>query len=243
MERKILIVLHLVGAALSVALLVSTFVAKGLITSKVRQVAVEKSRAVSDPLAAKLQETLDRPMLGKLIRGDARERMETELTDYLRSPDAWLVRLAEGGGNRAKVLDLPEIESPVARKAIDVLLKGVTDLKAHLAESYRALILDVRVFAATNLIAFLLAAGLAKLARTPRARHWLIGYSFIMLIAFAGSILLYLNQNWMWSLLRNDYMGWDYAALLGVITLCGILYITPELVALRPSASNKSRLP
>jgi len=71
MLRKILLALHLSGVALSIALLVSTFVAKGLITSKARQIAVEKSRVASDPLAAKLEETLNRPIIGQAIRGKA----------------------------------------------------------------------------------------------------------------------------------------------------------------------------
>jgi hypothetical protein len=237
MLRKILLALHLAGAALSIALLVSTFVAKGIITSKARQVAVDKSRGVADPLAAKVQETLDRPVLGKLIRGGVRDRLESELTGYRIAPDAWLIQLAEGGAGRAKAFDFPEIESPLARKAVDALTKGVADLKDHLQESYRNLTADLRLFAATNLVAFLLAASLAWVARTPRARHWLLGYSVVMLLAFAASIFLYVDQNWSWNLLRNDHMGWRYPAVLGAITLYGILRVTPELFMTRTEVS------
>lgn len=243
MLRKILIALHLAGAALSVILLVSTFLAKGIITSKARQVAVDKSRGLADPLAAKVQETLDRPVLGKLIRGETRQRLESELSDYRAAPDAWLIELAEGGAQRAKAFDFPEIESPLARKAVDLLTKGVSDLKDRLEESYRNLIADLRIFAATNLVAFLLAAALARVARTPRARHWLHGYSFVMLLAFAASIFLYVDQNWTWNLLRNDHMGWRYPVVLGAITLYGILRVTPELFMSRNEASIEPGTP
>ena len=243
MLRKILIALHLGGAALSVILLVSTFLAKGIITSKARQVAVDKSRGLADPLAAKVQETLDRPVLGKLIRGETRQRLESELSDYRAAPDAWLIELAEGGAQRAKAFDFPEIESPLARKAVDLLTKGVSDLKDRLEESYRNLIADLRIFAATNLVAFLLAAALARVARTPRARHWLHGYSFVMLLAFAASIFLYVDQNWTWNLLRNDHMGWRYPVVLGAITLYGILRVTPELFMSRNEASIEPGTP
>lgn len=234
MFRKILLVLHLAGVALSIALLVSTFVAKGIITSKAREVAIGKSRGLSDPLAAKVEETLERPVLGKLIRGGVREGLETELSDYRTNPDEWLVRLAEGGVERAKAFDFPELEHPLARKAVGALAQGVADLKGHLEESYRSLIFDLRLFAATNLIAFLLAAGLAWVAKTPRARHWLLGYSTIMLLAFVASIFLYVDQNWTWNLLRNHHMGWRYPSVLGFITLYGIVRVTPELFACRP---------
>ncbi|MCW1924669.1 hypothetical protein OKA05_19040 [Luteolibacter arcticus] len=238
MFRKLLIALHLAGAALSVALFVSTFVAKGVITSKARAAAIEKSRGASDPLATRLQETLERPVLGKLIRGKVRERLESELADYRAAPEDWLGRLAEGGAERAKAFDFPEIDHPLARKAVDSLISGVSDLRRRLEDSYRSLIFDLRLFAATNLVAFVLAAFLARVAATPRARHWLLGYSFVMLLAFAASIFLYVDQNWTWNILRNNHMGWGYPAVLGVITLYGIIRITPELFLSRPPAST-----
>lgn len=234
MLRKILLALHLAGAALSIALLVSTFTAKGIITSKARQIAVNKSRSLSDPLATKVQETLDRPVLGKLIRGEARERLESELTDYRSAPDVWLIALAEGGAGRAKAFDFPEIESPLARKAVDLLTKGVSDLKDHLEKSYRDLIGDIRLFATSNIVAFGLAAWLSWIARTSRSRHWLIGFSGLMLVVFAISISSYLDQNWTWVILTGNYMGWAYPACLGILTLYCVVKIHPDLPQLHP---------
>lgn len=234
MLRKILLALHLAGAALSITLLVSTFLAKGIITAKARQVAVDKSRSLSDPLADKVQETLDRPMLGKLIRGEARERLESELADYRTAPEDWLIQLAEGGAGRAKAFDFPEIESPLARKAVDVLTKGVSDLKDHLEENYRDLIGDIRLFASTNIVAFGFAAWLSWIARTPSSRHWLLAFSGMMLVVFAISTSSYLDQNWTWTILTGNYMGWGYPVLLGLLSLCTIVKISPDLVLSDP---------
>jgi hypothetical protein len=234
MLRKILIALHLAGAVVSVTLLVSTFLAKGIITSKARQIAVDRSRGLSDPLAAKVQETLDRPMLGKLIPGKARERLESELADYRTAPDAWLIELAEGGAGRAKAFDFPEIESPLARKAVDLLTKGVSDLKEHVEKSYRDLIADIRLFAATNIVAFGLAAWLAWIARTPRSRHWLLAFSGMMLVVFALSISAYFDRNWTWTILTGSYMGWGYPVFLGILTFSSIAKISPDLAQTDP---------
>ena len=234
MLRKILIALHLAGAALSITLLVSTFVAKGIITSKARQVAVDKSRSLADPLAAKVQETLDRPMIGKLIRGEVRERLESELADYRTAPEDWLIQLAEGGAGRAKAFEFPEIESPLARKAVDLLTKGVSDLKEHMEESYRDLIGDIRLFAATNIVAFGIAAWLSWIARTPRSRHWLLAFSGLMLVVFAVSISAYLDRNWTWAILTGNYMGWAYPGSLGFLTLYFVAKISPSLAQSAP---------
>jgi len=238
MYRKLLIALHLAGAVLSVALLVSTFVAKGIITSKAQKVVLENSRAASDSLAAKLQKTLDSPVLGKLIPETARQELEAELASYRNSPDTWLLSLAEGGADHAKVFDFPEIENVIARKAVDVLTKGVSELKDHMDESFRGLIFDLRLFASTNVVVFAVAAWLTWIARTPMSRHWLLAFSGLMLGVFVMSITAYFDQNWTWSLLTGSYMGWGYPAILGFATVYGILRISPDLALDAPTEDS-----
>jgi len=236
MLRKILIALHLMGAALSIALLVSTYSAKSLIVSTAKDMAVEKSRNYSDPIAEKLRETLDRPVIGKLIRGNVRERLEAELHAYESSAESWLKRLAAGGINRAKEFDFPEIQQPLARKALDALKGKVTEVKTRLDVTYQGLLADLRLFAITNLVAFLVAAVLCLLARTPRSRQWLLAYSFMMLGSAVVSIAFYVGQNWIWNILRNDYLGWQYPVVVGVVALYGIVSITGDLFFTRPKA-------
>jgi hypothetical protein len=236
MFRPVLIALHLIGAALSIALLVSTYSAKSIITTKAKEMAVDKSRGFADPVADKLRETLDRPVIGKLIPGNVRERLEKELTDYEASAENWLKRLAAGGVNRAKEFDFPEIQNPLARKAIDALKGKVSDVRRRLDATYEGLIQDIRLFSITNLVAFLLAAVLCLLARTPRSRHWLLAYSFMMLCSAVVSIAFYVGQNWTWSILRNDYMGWGYPVVVGIVALYGIVSITGDLFFTRPKA-------
>jgi hypothetical protein len=236
MLRKVLIALHLVGAALSVALLVSTYSAKSIITSKAKGIEVAKTRGFADPVADNLRETLDRPVIGKLIPGNVRGHLEKELNDYEASAEEWLKRLAVGGVNRAKEFDFPEIQNPLARKAIDALKGKVSDVKARLDVTYDNLIRDLRLFAITNIVAFMLAASLGLLARTPRSRHWLVAYSSIMLGSMVFSIAFYVGQNWIWNILRNDYLGWQYPAVVGALALYGIASITGDLFFTRPKA-------
>lgn len=229
MYRKTLITLHLLGVALSIGLIISTFLAKGIITSKAKDIAMEKTRVASDPVATKLQETLERQAFGKLIPDTVRERLTAELTSYRSSPDAWLRQLAEGGADRAKAFDFPEVKNVIARKAVDALAKSVSGLKDHLSESYRKLIFDLRLFASTNIFAFATAAWLTWIARTPRSRHWLLAFSGLMLVVFVTSITAYLDQNWAWSILTGSYMGWSYPVSLGLATAYGIVRISPDL--------------
>jgi hypothetical protein len=230
--RRLLIFFNLAGAALSVALLLSTFFAKGIITSKARQIAIDKSRQYADPLVGKLEETLNRPVVGRLIGGKPREALEREMQEYRNSPDEWLEELAEEGAAKAKQYDFPEVTQPLARKALDALKRELGELKDHMQASYRNLISDLRLFANTNLIAFLVIAWLCWIARTPSAIHWLVGYSILMSLALVISILFYVQQNWVWSIFSNDYMGWNYPTGLGIATAYLVIRFTPEIACL-----------
>jgi len=98
------------------------------------------------------------------------------------------------------------------------------------------LIGDIRLFASTNIVAFGIAAWLSWIARTPRSRHWLLAYSGLMLVVFAISISAYVDQNWTWTILTGNYMGWSYPVILGFVTIYEILRITPDLRRLDPGS-------
>jgi len=227
MLRLALILLHLAGAGLSLGLLLSTWHAdaKAIVVSKAREVAVAKCRGYSDPIANKVQETLDRRVIGKLIRGNVRARLEEELAEYRASAGDWLTRLALGGAEYAKRFDFPEIDNPLARKALDALKAEVSGLKSRVQATYDKLIADVRIFAASNLVAFLLAAMMAFLARTPKARAALLAYSAVLLAVAIVSIGCYAGQDWGWTLLRNDFIGWKYSLIIGITTVLTGLWV------------------
>lgn len=219
MLRILLIFLHLAGAGLSLALLLSTWHAKPIIANKARAIAVEKCRGYSDPIADKLQETLDRQVIGKLIRGNVRARLEEELGEYRASPGDWLSKLVMGGVEYAKRFDFPEVDNPLARKALDTIKAEVSGLKARVQDTYDKLIADVRLFASTNLVVFLLAMTMAIMARTPRAKAALLALSAVLLVVAIISIGCYLGRDWGWALLNRDFMGWKYALVIGIATL------------------------
>ncbi len=230
MLRLALILLHLAGAGLSLALLLATWRtdAKAIVVNKAREVAVAKCRGYSDPIADKLQETLDRPVIGKLIRGNVRTRLEEELSEYRASAAEWLTRLAMGGVEYAKRFDFPEIDNPLARKALDALKAEVSGLKGRVQLTFANLIADVRIFASSNLVAFLLAAGMAILARTKKARAGLLAYSAALLVVAIASVGCYAGQDWGWTLLRNDFIGWKYPLMLGIVTLLTGIWVVFE---------------
>ena len=240
MLGKTLAVFHLAGALLSLALLVSTFLAKGIIATQALEFAVTKTRHLADPFARTLQETLDGKLTGTFIRGKVRERLEAELSSYLVSPDAWLIGLIEEGNERARDFDFPEIEQPLARKALDSVGSQVAKLKGRAEGSYRDLILDLRIFAGTNLATFFFAAWLCTRKTDPMLRFRLLAFSCILLVAAAFSILVYLDQNWTLTILTRSYFGWGYPILLGGVALYLFVKVTPSLHHQEPTPQKGS---
>jgi len=235
MLRISLIVLNLLGAALSIALLVATFFSTRMITAKVREIAIERARSHADPLVAKFDGALVHPVTGRLIQGPTRERLEAEVQAYRSSPEAWLEQLAKQGAGSANRFVFPEVKQPLARKALDLLERELSEMKDNVKASYGKVLADVRLFAGTNLVVFALIAWMCRIARTPRAKHWLLGISLMMMTALAVSASIYVGQNWAWTIIRNDYMGWQYPMLWGVLTGYMLHKVVPDLTATEPS--------
>lgn len=234
---KILAGLNLLGALVSVVLLASTWFTRGVIVGKAQFFALEKTRAYVDPVIPGAERLLDQPIVSRSLPRAVRERLASELEDYRKSPDDWLLAKAMSTRKQAAEYDFPEITNPLARKSLDFLTKRLAGASAHFKRSLDGLIRDLRIFAATNLVVFLIAAGLCLAAKTAYWRFWLTVWSALLLVSSGISILLYVDQMWVWSILMNRYRGWAYAGTHGVITLYLAARILPSLRAPSPQGA------
>ena len=196
---RVLVALNILGALVSIALLASTWLAQGIIVNHARDRALEKTRAFVEPAI--------------------RSFTAGEIAAYQASPDKWLLDLAQADGSRARDFEFPEVINPLARKSLDFLTARLSGAKEHFEQSFANLVRGLRIFAGTNLVAFLLAAGICIRARSPRARHWATAWSAVLASATLASMLVYTDQSWTWNLLFNSHTDWSYP--LGVALLSG----------------------
>ncbi|MEO5716776.1 MAG: hypothetical protein ABIT37_25075 [Luteolibacter sp.] len=209
---KILAVLNGLGALASAALLISTWYAQGHIIHLAKETALAKTRTFVDPAIPKMEELLGQSAIGGRLPQSVREKLETEIMNYRQTPDAWLSRLADGTKDRAQKFDLPAIRNPLARAALDFVTRRMGGARAYFKSSFDNLILDLRIFALTNLTAFLTATMLCFVAKTPFWRFRLSIWSGLLFVSTLISIFLYAGQSWLWNILANHYGGWTYAA-------------------------------
>jgi hypothetical protein len=234
---KILAGLNLLGALVSVVLLASTWFTRGVIVDKAQSFALEKTRAYLDPVIPGAERLLDQPIVSRALPKTVRERLAAEIEDYRKSPDDWLLAKARSTREQAAEYDFPEITNPLARKSLDFLTKRLAGASAHFKRSFDGLIRDLRIFATTNLVVFLCAAGLCLAAKTPYWRFWLSVWSALLLVASVISVFLYIDQMWVWNILMNRYQGWTYAGMHLGVTIYLAYRILPSLRAPGPQGA------
>jgi hypothetical protein len=231
---KALALFSLLGALISFGLLVATWFAQGLIVSKAREYALESIRIRLEPVV----ELLENPKLAGKFPPSVEEKLREELAVYRSSPDKWLMKIAQGGGDRAAEFKFPEIKNPLARKGIGALTQRIAKAPEHFQKSYANLIFDLRVFFGTNVCALLLVTWLLFVARTAQMRHWLGAWSIILIISTVFWVYCYLNQSWTLSILFNDYFGWSYALLHAGTAVYLFYRIEPMLEVISPTEAR-----
>jgi hypothetical protein len=226
---KILIALNLLGALVSLALFVSTWFARGVIVAKVQTIALETTRSHLDPVIPEAERQLAQPLARRMIPAAVKAKLAGEIEAYRKSPEAWLLAKASGTRRQAEEWRFPEVKNPIARSAMDFLVKSLAGASAHFRKSFDSLIQDLRIFAGTNLLVFLIAAALCFLAKFPQQRFWLTAWSAVLALATVLSINLYVGQSWVWNVLTNRYQRWTYAVTLVLISLYLAMRILPAI--------------
>ena len=100
-------------------------------------------------------------------------------------------------------------------------LKGAKEritgfVKGKYYQTLDALLTDIRIFAGLNTFIFLVL--FAVLAKSSFATRPLLLPSVLMLIATGASISIYIfGQNWFYTIIFNNYMGYGYLAYVGII--------------------------
>jgi hypothetical protein len=229
--NKSLAAINLLGAIVSIALLMATWFAQGLIVGKAKEYALDATRKRLEPVVR----FLEHPKLAGKLPASVEERLRGELADYQQDPERWLLEVAEASGDRAADFEFPEVRNPLARKGLEFLGQRVSQASEHFRKSYANLIIDLRIFCGTNAFAFLLAAWLCFVSKTKPMRYWLGAWSASLLLATLLGVWTYLGQNWFWNITLNSYLGWAYASLHALVTLWLFYKLEPTLRRTQPA--------
>ena len=89
-------------------------------------------------------------------------------------------------------------------------------IESEYLESVKRLTIDIRIFLGSNTFLFLLLLSVSFFK--PQAVRHLFLPSILLLVATAISSFIYIfGQNWFFTIIYNDYMGFGYIAYIAVI--------------------------
>ena len=206
--RKTTLVLNSIVVVFFLCFLAYTFVARQHLDGLARDFVTEKTLDYSKPIVEIAAEALDTPLVQKLLSDDQTMAIRKEITDYQNDPAAYVSDLT-----RQQVRGLPlENSNPLHEKVVSIKEK----IRTFYDNTLNALINDLRIFSASNLLAGMIAFGLAF--RSPSAiRQSIVWLSFLMFVAVLYCSYLYIDDLTFFRMLFRTHMGWWYAVLLCVM--------------------------
>ena len=208
--RKTTLALNSIVIIFFICLLGYTFFARLHLESLARNFVTEKTLDYSKPIVEIADESLDSPLVKKVLSDEQANAIRKEITDYQNEPGAYIADLTH-----QQVRDAPlENANPLLEKVAAIKDK----IRKFYDNTLHALISDLRIFSLSNLIAGLIAFGLAY--RSPsNIRKPIVWFSFLMFVAVLFCSYLYIDDLTFFRILFRTHMGWWYAAFLCVMTV------------------------
>jgi hypothetical protein len=222
----------LVGVILFGAAFAATFLspihferaARGFIEMKIERQLGERSAiidtTVSETRAGQLAMALSEQHNAEIA--GLRKALEANLDDKITA----IVDRMQDPGCTCRAL-MTQMLHGMASSHISTLERAEPQLRriieGRYAEIVTDLLRDLRIFAGTNLLAFLLLFALS-IARADRIRQLLLPGLLLGATALAASAFYLFGQNWFFTLLHADFTGFAYAAwlMLTFALLCDI---------------------
>jgi hypothetical protein len=151
----------------------------------------------------------EREQLQKLLEEGVRETWAKAL-DEIRDVDCEC---------RRKILDLLESGTTLRLQTLDALSERLTDfIQASYMDVATELKRDIRIFSATNAAAFILLL-FVSLLKPQAVRHLFVPGLLLVVATIVCAYGYVFEQNWLLTVIHGSYLGYAYAAYLGVVFL------------------------
>ena len=205
--RKTALALNSIVVVFFICFLAYTFVARQHVDALARDFVTEKTISYSKPIVEVADEALGSPLIKRLLSDDQETAIRREIADYRNDPGAYIADLT-----RQQQRDTPVANAnPLIEKVASIKYK----VRTFYDNTLNALIADLRIFSTSNLVAGLIAFGLAYRS-SLEVRQSIVWFSFLMFVAVFYCSYLYVDKLTFFRILFRAYLGWWYAALLCV---------------------------
>lgn len=208
--RKTTLVLNAIAVTFFVGFLTYTFVAQKHLDTLARDFVTEKTLVYSKPLVGIAEESLESPLVRRLISDDQATVVRKEIADYRHDPAAYVADLT-----RRQIREEPTED---ANPLIDKVISVKRAIRTYYDNTLNALVEDLRIFSLSNLLAGLIAFVLAYRS-SPEVRKPIVWFSFLMFVAVLYCTSMYVDDLTFFRILFRTHPGWWYAGILCVATV------------------------
>lgn len=198
--RNLTLALNALSAALFLAFFTYTFAARSHLESVARDFVTEKTLQHSRPIIDTVEKALDVPLVAKLVSNDDIKLVRTEIDAYRKDPATYVSDLT------GKQIRKPQGKlGAIAQKAADAKDR----IRQFYNKTLTALIVDLRIFSGTNIVAACVA--LFLVFKSPASvRKPLVVFSLLLFVAVVFCSYLYIDDLSFFRILTSSHMGWWY---------------------------------
>ncbi len=208
--RTTALVLYAIVVVFFAGFLCYTLIAREHLDGLARGFVTEKTVIYSQPIVEIADQSLDAPVVKKLLRDEQIAAMRREIAEYRRDAAGYIADLTRQGVRVGPVLNANPLVAKIA--AVKERIRSFYD------ETLDALNDDLRIFATSNLIAGAVAFVLAFRSGGD-IRKSTVGFSLLMFVAVLYCSLMYLDDMTFFRMLFRMHIGWWYAVGLGAVVV------------------------
>lgn len=212
--RTFAIILNCSAAVFFASFLAYTYWAKEDLHSRARQFVTDRTLQYSGPIVDIADQALGVPGVQKFLTDKEIAVIRDEIKAYRADPRAFISSLTQKHGDRLRPIN----PNPLLEKVASIKDR----IRMFYDDTLMALVIDLRIFTASNLVVAIVASCLA-LHSMARHGKLIAGISILMFVSVLYCSSLYVENLTFFRILFRLHLGWRYAVLLAVMLLAMIL--------------------
>lgn len=225
--------LHLALVILFAGCFAYTFIGQQRIEAYARDYVTLKTERLVTPAFDATEKALQTDLAQKLLTPAQATAIETEIASFRVNPKNYILNITSTPPSPTGDGSLPSLRSTADRALAAIKKKTlplsdkIAAIKEHIRSHYQntlqALLLDLRIFSGTNVLAAGAACFLAHRSQNRPSRP-LVLITIFLTVALGLSIWSYLASMDFLTILLNTYMGWYYPITIAALFLLFYLH-------------------
>ncbi len=218
--KKLLVGFQLLFATIFLgAFVVSFFVLDGIKESSKIIITEKVVDKVSSNVAV-AEEILHSNAAANMLADYQRSAIFDEINDFKKNPVEYVEALTLDEEKTQVIPPGLSSNNPLKNALIEKIFGWKLSLKRYFQETFSGLVVEIRIFLASNVVALLIAAFVCVKGKMLGRDAIII--STLLTAVIALSALNYVNQNWFYTILLNSYSGYGY--IIGILSTTAWLY-------------------